>query len=100
MKTHKKCHDQAIIAKTSECLSLLGYVPPLRGEGVRILAIDGGGTRAVMVLELLEYLELKLKGQKLSDAFDYVVGVSTGAIVASLVFACKLSLKDCKEIYR
>jgi calcium-independent phospholipase A2-gamma len=28
-----------------EALVLLGYVPPVKGKGIRILSLDGGGTR-------------------------------------------------------
>ena len=32
------------------CLSLVGFVQPPKGRGIRILSIDGGGTRYVMHL--------------------------------------------------
>lgn len=28
-----------------ETLALIGYVDPVRGHGVRVLSIDGGGTK-------------------------------------------------------
>lgn len=32
------------------CLSLLGYAPPYSGRGLRILSMDGGGTRLVFLV--------------------------------------------------
>ena len=55
----------------------------------KLLALDGGGIRGVIALEVLARIEEILRersGRKdlvLSDYFDYMAGTSTGAIIAS-----------------
>jgi patatin-like phospholipase/acyl hydrolase len=56
----------------------------------KILALDGGGIRGILTLEILAQLEKLLAtaagtGDKfrLSDYFDYIGGTSTGAIIAA-----------------
>ena len=55
----------------------------------RLLAIDGGGIRGVLALEILRKIEDQLKQQsgradfRLSDYFDFIAGTSTGGIVAA-----------------
>jgi predicted acylesterase/phospholipase RssA len=56
----------------------------------RLLALDGGGIRGVITLEILAELERKLAAHlgrgndfRLCDYFDYVAGTSTGAIIAA-----------------
>jgi hypothetical protein len=55
----------------------------------RLLALDGGGIRGVMTLVVLREIERQLRVAWddptlcLGDAFDYVGGTSTGAIIAS-----------------
>jgi patatin-like phospholipase len=56
----------------------------------RLLALDGGGIRGVMSLEILRRIEQDLatatgKGAsfRLGDFFDYIGGTSTGAIIAA-----------------
>jgi len=56
----------------------------------RLLALDGGGIRGVMSLEILRKIERDLatatgKGAsfRLGDFFDYIGGTSTGAIIAA-----------------
>lgn len=55
----------------------------------RILALDGGGIRGVISLEILRRLEAQLRkelrrpGLVLADYFDYIAGTSTGAIIAT-----------------
>lgn len=39
--------DRALKAEVSQALALVGYVHPPKGRGVRVLSIDGGGTRYV-----------------------------------------------------
>jgi hypothetical protein len=56
----------------------------------KILALDGGGIRGVLTLEILAEIEQQLKIElkkgdnfRLSDYFDYIGGTSTGAIIAA-----------------
>ena len=56
----------------------------------KILALDGGGIRGVLTLEILYEIEQQLKAKlgkgdnfRLSDYFDYIGGTSTGAIIAA-----------------
>src|SRR5438045_4998924 len=56
----------------------------------KILALDGGGIRGVLTLEILLQLETQLKKEtgggddfRLSSFFDYIGGTSTGAIIAA-----------------
>ncbi len=56
----------------------------------KILALDGGGIRGVLTLEILLEMETQLKAAlkkdddfRLSDFFDYIGGTSTGAIIAA-----------------
>ena len=57
----------------------------------KLLALDGGGIRGVITLEVLKQLEKILRdrsgkpGLVLSDYFDYVAGTSTGAIIATCI---------------
>lgn len=63
----------------------------LLGDGPkRLLAIDGGGIRGVLSLEVLKRVEDLLRAQsgrgeafRLSDYFDCIAGTSTGGIVAA-----------------
>jgi patatin-like phospholipase/acyl hydrolase len=73
----------------NKLLNILGaqdylHFPPERTQGLRILAMDGGGTRALVTLEVLKRIE-EITGQKITDLFDLIVGTSTGGILASLV---------------
>jgi uncharacterized protein len=56
----------------------------------KLLALDGGGIRGVMTLEVLAKIESELQNKLgrddkfvLADYFDYVAGTSTGAIIAT-----------------
>lgn len=56
----------------------------------KLLALDGGGIRGVLTLEILAELERQLAGKsgrgedfRLCDFFDYIGGTSTGAIIAA-----------------
>ena len=52
----------------------------IRG-GSRILCLDGGGMRGLIHLEVLRQLE-EQTGRQVTEMFDWIVGTSTGAIIA------------------
>ena len=41
----REVKDEIIRSQAHEALALLGWSDPVKGRGVRILALDGGGTR-------------------------------------------------------
>src|SRR5688500_16931132 len=56
------------------------------GDMRRILTIDGGGVRGIIPATLLAALE-STTGRPTRDAFDFVAGTSTGAVIAAGVAA-------------
>lgn len=41
----KQANDSGLRAAVREALALVGYQKPVKGRGIRILSIDGGGLR-------------------------------------------------------
>lgn len=41
----RQASDESLQAAVREILALIGYTDPVKGWGVRVLTIDGGGTR-------------------------------------------------------
>lgn len=74
---------------SNQVLAALGvnqWVPKMPGQkGLRILCLDGGGSRGVSAVTSLNSLVKSVGGLEISDSFDMVVGTSTGAIIAFLV---------------
>ncbi|XP_053665566.1 calcium-independent phospholipase A2-gamma-like [Anopheles marshallii] len=100
LKELKHSTDPAITQHAKLGLALLGYVPSLPGEGIRILSIDGGGIRGIIVMELLRKLE-RLTNRRIFDLFDLVCGVSTGAIlVCALASEKGLTLAEGIHLYK
>lgn len=59
---------------------LLARLKPPTG-GVRIISVDGGGTRGVIPLEFLQLLQKVLgNGCNLRDFFDLAIGTSSGEL--------------------
>lgn len=71
----------------------MSYVEKIQAPGPKkILALDGGGIRGMMTVEILCGIEGMLRkalgrGEDfvLADFFDYVAGTSTGAIIATCI---------------
>lgn len=64
----------------------------------RVLSLDGGGAKGFYSLGVLHEIEA-LAGKRLSEAFDFVFGTSTGAIIASLI-ALGYSVDEIHALYR
>ena len=70
---------------------------PLRRRGVSILALDGGGTRALLTLQMLKELERR-SGRQIHELFDVIGGTSTGGILA-LGIQQRYSLDELERLY-
>ncbi|XP_056588185.1 calcium-independent phospholipase A2-gamma-like isoform X2 [Triplophysa dalaica] len=81
-----------------ETLALIGYVDSVKGCGIRVLSIDGGGTKGLVPLQVLKQLEAQT-GKQVHQLFDYICGVSTGAVLAFMLGLVHISLDDCEEMY-
>ncbi|MBA2435173.1 MAG: patatin-like phospholipase family protein [Chthoniobacterales bacterium] len=70
----------------------------------KLLALDGGGIRGIIAVEILAQIEKELRSASgnprlvLADYFDYVAGTSTGAIIATLV-SLGFSVDDIRAFY-
>ncbi|HYO14064.1 MAG TPA: patatin-like phospholipase family protein [Thermoanaerobaculia bacterium] len=80
------------------------YLDPDRPH--RLLALDGGGIRGLLTLEVLARMESLLaeatgrgKDFRLCDFFDYIAGTSTGAIMAAGL-ARGMSVAELLDFYR
>ncbi|KAL3111799.1 hypothetical protein niasHT_011086 [Heterodera trifolii] len=81
-----------------------------RGDALRLLSLDGGGIRGLVIIQILLELERmadgggntqnkeKKKYNFLRRHFDFVAGTSTGAILA-LALADGTPLVDCLRLY-
>ncbi|XP_030324921.1 calcium-independent phospholipase A2-gamma [Calypte anna] len=95
----RQSNDESLQAAVRETLAIIGYTDPVKGWGIRVLTIDGGGTRGLVALQTLRKLE-ELTGKPVHQLFDYICGVSTGAILAFMLGLFHISLDDCEELYR
>ncbi|XP_075065139.1 calcium-independent phospholipase A2-gamma [Mixophyes fleayi] len=95
----RQVQDETLKAAVRETLALIGYTDPVKGRGIRILTIDGGGTRGIVALQTLRKLE-ELTGKPIHHLFDYICGVSTGAILAFMLGLFQIPLDECEELYR
>ncbi|XP_050929192.1 calcium-independent phospholipase A2-gamma isoform X1 [Lates calcarifer] len=95
----KQASDPGLRAAVREALALVGYHKPVKGRGIRILSIDGGGLRGLLALQTLHKLEA-LTGKPIYKMFDYICGVSTGAIIGFMLGVFQMPLDECDDIYR
>lgn len=84
----------------------MNLIARIEQEGPKkLLAIDGGGIRGVLALEVLQKIEDVLKSKSgradstLADYFDYIAGTSTGGIIAAGL-SIGMSVKDILGFYQ
>ena len=69
-----------------ELARLITKLETLKKAGARVLCLDGGGIRGLIQMEVLSQLE-RATGKKVTELFDWIIGTSTGGVVAlSLVY--------------
>jgi len=81
-------------------------IPRITAKGPKkILALDGGGIRGMITIEVLAEIESQLRQQlkrgpefRLSHFFDFVAGTSTGAIIAACV-SFGMSVSEIRDFY-
>lgn len=97
LKTH---FDNELSERSKRTLAGIGVAPEFKERrGVRILCLDGGGTRGFTAVVMLQRLEEKL-GRPIHEYFDMVVGTSTGALIATLASWTRLSMAEAVTYYR
>ncbi|KAJ1163980.1 hypothetical protein NDU88_004427 [Pleurodeles waltl] len=94
----RQTNDDLLQGAVREALALIGYIDPVKGRGIRVLSIDGGGTRGIVALQSLRKLE-ELTGKPIHQLFDYICGVSTGSILAFMIGLFHIPLEECEELY-
>ena len=84
----------------------MNLIARIEREGPKkLLAIDGGGIRGVLALEVLQRIEDLLKAKsgradfRLADYFDYIAGTSTGGIIAAGL-SIGMSVKEILDFYQ
>ncbi|XP_011308196.1 calcium-independent phospholipase A2-gamma isoform X2 [Fopius arisanus] len=100
LRVRQLSSDLSVTQAVREALAIMGYVDPVPRKGIRILSIDGGGMRGLLVIEMLKKLE-ELTGQRVHDMFDYMCGVSTGAILSAVLGGHKQkTLDEISDLYK
>lgn len=70
------------------------------GAGVRVLALDGGGIRGVVQLEILRSIERALgRHLPVQAFFDLMVGTGTGGLVAVALGEQDRTVEQCQEMF-
>lgn len=59
------------------------FVPPVfkARDGERVLCLDGGGMRGLILVEVLNYITQTTR-RRIGDLFEWVVATSTGGVIA------------------
>ncbi|XP_059178453.1 85/88 kDa calcium-independent phospholipase A2-like [Physella acuta] len=77
--------------------AVLDMVDSLVSVGDRVLCLDGGGIRGLVLIQILMEIEAVV-GKPIKDCFDWIGGTSTGGILA-LGIARGFSLQYMKGLY-
>lgn len=79
-------------------VSLLLF-PPFDTSKRHVLALDGGGVRGILTLQLLDAFERQL-GRPAAEMFDLFAGTSAGGIIAALIAFSRMTAAEILVLYR
>lgn len=63
----------------------------------RVLSLDGGGIRGMVLIQMLDELERIMK-KPIVECFDLIAGTSTGGVLALVLATCR-TMRDCRCLY-
>ncbi|KAK4753266.1 hypothetical protein SAY87_022064 [Trapa incisa] len=72
---------------------------PVSRQGLRILAMDGGGMKGLATVQMLKEIE-KGTRKRIYELFDLICGTSTGGMLAIALGIKLMTLEQCEEIYK
>ena len=75
---------EALNRKRAEQLSINFETDSMAKHRYKILSLDGGGVRGLILIQMLWVLEVMMS-KKMSECFDWISGTSTGGILALLL---------------
>ncbi|KAL9681700.1 hypothetical protein QQ045_013487 [Rhodiola kirilowii] len=100
--------NQRVNKAAARALAILGENETLRRairgrqvakQGLRILAMDGGGMKGLATVQMLKEIE-KGTGKRIHELFDLICGTSTGGMLAVALGVNLMTLDQCEEIYK
>ncbi|KAG8138152.1 hypothetical protein E2320_004073 [Naja naja] len=74
-------HVSAALGNLLKTPDVVDSAPEKRRNQNRLLSLDGGGVRGIVLIQFLIAME-KAAGRPIKDLFDWVAGTSTGGILA------------------
>ncbi|XP_043281433.1 85/88 kDa calcium-independent phospholipase A2 isoform X2 [Venturia canescens] len=89
--------DQMLYVASMEKLAMDTEKSSKKRRGGRLLCLDGGGIRGLVLVQTLIEIE-EIIGIPVIECFDWIAGTSTGGILA-LGLAAGKSLRECQAIY-
>lgn len=68
-------------------------------RGLRILSLDGGGTKGVLSIALLQEVMRRVGADRPHELFDIICGTSTGGIIAVVLGCQRKTVKEMETLY-
>lgn len=98
---YEDLHTRQMARVASWGLGGVTWRPRMPGQkGLRILSLDGGGTRGVLSIAYLKEIMKRVnRNLEPHQMFDIICGTSTGGIIAALLGAQRASLAEAEVLY-
>ncbi|XP_042509238.1 phospholipase A I isoform X1 [Macadamia integrifolia] len=98
-RVHKAAARALAILGENEILRRAIRGRPIAKQGLRILAMDGGGMKGLATVQMLKQIE-QGTGKRIHELFDLICGTSTGGMLAVALGIKLMTLDECEEIYK